>query len=130
MVWMRPVPGFQGIYSVTVEGRVYSHARVDARGNRRRAKYLKLIPDGDGYLRAHLCVGGVRRKWPVHRLVAMAFLPNPDELPEVNHHDGDKTNNRVTNLEWVTTQENLNHARETGLMPVLERNALGQFMRN
>lgn len=129
MIFMRPVPGFEGSYSVTIQGRIYSHARADARGNRRKAKYLKPIPDGDGYLRAHLCLQAVRRKWPIHRLVAIAFLPNPEGLPEVNHKDGDKTNNNVTNLEWVTTRENIKHAIEMGLMPTLERNQAGQFMR-
>ena len=51
----------------------------------------------------------------VHREVAMAFIPNPDNLPEVNHIDGDKGNNQVSNLEWVTHQENVQHSFDTGL---------------
>ena len=58
----------------------------------------------------------------------MAWIPNPDDLPEVNHIDGVKTNNEYSNLEWVTTAQNLKHAFETGLMPELERNNLGQFI--
>jgi hypothetical protein len=54
----------------------------------------------------------------VHRIVAMTYLPNPNNLPQVNHIDGDKLNNHYTNLEWVTNQENRNHAVKNGLMKV------------
>ncbi|QJB21775.1 HNH endonuclease [Xanthomonas phage FoX2] len=124
---MRPIPGFEGLYSVTENGEVYSHARIDARGNRRKPKWLRLTNDSDGYPRAHLCVYGSRRKWPVHRLVAMAFIPNPDGMPAVNHLDGVKSNNNVNNLEWCTLSKNTKHAFETGLLANLGRNKLGQF---
>lgn len=117
MIYMRPVPGFEGTYSATIDGRIYSHARVDARGNRRRGKFLRPIADRDGYLRVHTCVAGVRQKKGIHRMVAAAFIPNDDDKPEINHLDGVKSNNRVTNLEWCTLQENFDHAITMGLKP-------------
>lgn len=64
-----------------------------------------------GYLQVEYC----GKKQLVHRLVAMAFIPNPDNLPEVNHKDGNKHNNHFTNLEWCTASNNKQHAHDTGL---------------
>jgi hypothetical protein len=69
-----------------------------------------------GYKQAVLCTDGKRHPSRVHRLVADAFIPNPDNLPEVNHKDGDKTNNHVNNLEWCTHATNMKHASSTGLV--------------
>ena len=73
---------------------------------------LTKCDDTRGYDRVKLGESGMMR---IHRLVAEAFIPNPLNLPEVNHKDGDKKNNCVTNLEWVTHQGNMVHAVETGL---------------
>ena len=63
----------------------------------------------DGYYRIWLWIGGVQKCFLVHRLVALAFLPNPDNLPEVNHKDENKTNNMVGNLEWCSKSYNINY---------------------
>lgn len=68
-----------------------------------------------GYLQAHLRVGKKRQTVYIHRLVAEAFIPNPDNKPIVNHIDGNKKNNDVSNLEWVTASENNFHAYKNGL---------------
>jgi len=91
-------------YAVTTEGHVLSFKY----GKRRT---LKPTPDSHGYLT--VSVGGKLLR--IHRLVALAFLPNPDDKEQVNHKDGNKMNNHRDNLEWCTSGENLKHALDTGL---------------
>jgi hypothetical protein len=75
----------------------------------------------NGYEYVTLCVNGQRKKFYVHRLVAIAFIPNPKSYEQVNHKDGNKSNNKVDNLEWCTQKENLMHAFCTGLnTPTIE----------
>lgn len=78
-------------------------------------KMLSLQLTPKGYLRVQLVKQDTKKNHMVHRLVAMAFLDNANNRPEVNHLDGDKTNNSVANLEWATCSENLLHAYDTGL---------------
>lgn len=79
--------------------------------NKRWNKFVKPQPNNKGYGRVQLC----GKFYFVHRLVAEKYIPNPNNLPQVNHKDGDKMNNSVDNLEWVTNQENRKHALENGL---------------
>lgn len=77
--------------------------------------FYKPIKDCDGYLRVRIHTSFKNRYLSVHRLVAKAFIPNPENKPQVNHKDGNKLNNDVSNLEWVTPKENINHAWRMGL---------------
>jgi hypothetical protein len=95
----KDVLGYEGLYKVSEIGLVVNNSE----------HILKPAPDKDGYLELSLCKEGVRTNFKVHRLVAKAYLPNPNNLPEVNHIDEDKTNNSVDNLEWCTRQKNAEH---------------------
>lgn len=79
--------------------------------NKHNNKQIKPQKNGKGYLRVYIGKKG----YFVHRLVAIAFIPNPENKPQVNHKDGNKLNNSVENLEWCTNQENRTHAIKNGL---------------
>lgn len=98
MEW-RKVPGWP-CYSVSDLGDV----RRDKSG-----RILAGGKDKDGYRQVILSYKGKRKGIKVHRLIALTFIPNPDNKPMINHIDGNKTNNNVSNLEWVTNQENQDH---------------------
>lgn len=85
------------------------------KSNLRDGRILKATPDKKGYLRIRVTIQRKKYSVMVHREVARAFLENPENLPQVNHKDGDKTNNAAWNLEWVSNQQNANHAIQSGL---------------
>lgn len=115
----RPVIGYEGLYEVSSLGRVRSLDQVvkykDGRTRLSLGRVRRLSVSSNGYLTVGLCDNKLQRTKTVHRLVARAFIPNLKGKPEVNHKDGDKTNNHASNLEWVTRQENIRHAIDTGL---------------
>jgi len=106
----RPVIGYEGLYEVSNLGNVLSVERIDNAGRKRGGFRLKQKTDRYGYKCVNLCKNGITKSTTVHRLVAEAFIPNPDKKPEVNHKNEDKQDNSVKNLEWVTSKENQNHA--------------------
>jgi hypothetical protein len=118
-IW-RSVVGFDGFYEGTYEisslGRVRSIDRVLASGNFAKGRIRTQLLDIGGYPVVGLYKDGKGNQRKVHRLVALAFIPNPDNKPVVNHRDGNKQNNSVENLEWVTNRENTNHAYQNGLI--------------
>lgn len=102
---VRPIPDYPN-YSVTSDGRVWSH---------RTKRYLKPRLTSKGYHRVSLSKNNQVKDAYIHRLVVQAFLDNPEQLPEVNHIDADKSNNSVDNLEWVSRLGNNHHAASLGL---------------
>lgn len=111
------VPGYEGIYEVSNFGNVRSLDRQvvykDGRVGRFNGRLLRPSRDKAGY--RSLALSSSKRVY-VHRLVAEVFLSKPEDARTVNHKDGDKLNNHVSNLEWVNYQENNAHARTTGLL--------------
>ena len=108
---IKPIIDYEGLYSITSYGRVWSHEKINRYNGRiYKAKFRKAYKDSAGYLFLDLCNEGGRKNYWIHTLVATHFIPNPLNLPEVNHKDGIKANCRKDNLEWCTSQDNQNHA--------------------
>ena len=108
MEMWKPIVGTKGFIEVSNKGRVRSLLRGTPR-------ILKTQADKKGYHRVRVTIEQEKLTYKVHREIAKAFLPNPEKLPQVNHKDGDKSNNAADNLEWVTNSENARHAIENGL---------------
>ena len=102
----KDIKGYEGIYQISNKGRVKSLNRIDSRGRKRNEKILSPTPINGGYLHLNLYKNGKKKPYLIHRLVAEAFLPNPDNLPVVNHKDENKLNNNVENLEWCSVEYN------------------------
>lgn len=108
----RDIQGYEGLYQVSNLGRVKSLERKvkHSKGGYalKKGKILNQSYDKDGYLQLHLCKEGISKKFFIHRLVAITFIPNPNNYEECNHIDENKENNCVSNLEWVTHKDNCN----------------------
>lgn len=108
--WL-PVPDYEGLYEVSDQGRVRSLPRATTSGRILKQGYTNM-----GYLFVSLS-NGKRTSRGVHRLMGLAFLPNPDDLPQVRHLDDDKNNNHLSNLAWGTTSHNGLDAVRNGVHP-------------
>lgn len=114
----KSIQGYENYYEVSNLGRVRSVDRLvpHARHGFTKQSGKVLTPaETDGYLKVALSMNRSLRSFRVHRLVAIAFVDNPDSLQEVNHKDGDKLNNQSSNLEWCTHSQNVKHAFDNGL---------------
>lgn len=118
-VW-KDIKGYEGQYQISNKGRVKGLARKAEYVNggfkmvEECIKSVRLNPDG--YPRVTLSKHSVKKNHSIHRLVAEHFIPNPKGLSEVNHIDGNKLNNSISNLEWLNGSDNMKHAHRTGLI--------------
>ena len=122
---MKDIKGYEGLYAVTSCGKIWSY---------RNKRFLK-PRNNMGYLIVNLCKDGKVKTCKIHRLVAEAYIPNPDNLPQINHKDENKTNNCLQNLEWCDSKYNMNYGKRNEKAsnsikkPILQYTLNGEFVR-
>ena len=119
---MKDIKGYEGLYAITSCGKVWSY---------RRKKFLKPVANRVGYFYVNLCINGNHTSYAIHRLVAEAYIPNPENLPEINHKDENKENNCLQNLEWCNRKYNINYGTRNDKLkkPILQYDLDGNFIR-
>lgn len=133
-IW-KEIDGYNGMYKVSNIGRVKSVARKDSKGRFVKERILKLGRDSNGYLQAHLWKEGGQKCFLVHRLVAKAFIPNPNNLTDINHISEIKADNNINNLEWCDKKYNNNYgtcierSRKARSKPVIQYDDQGNFIK-
>ena len=126
-IWC-PIKGYESLYEVSDQGRVKSLKFG-------KERILKPVRKLNGYLQIGLWKNGENKTYSIHRLVAKTFIPNPDNLPEVNHKDENKTNNKSENLEWCDQKYNNNYGTRVKRQsdkcskPVIQLTKDGEFVR-
>lgn len=115
---MKDIPGYKGLYALTKDGRVWSYPKHWS-GGKHKGKWLVVYKASgkknlDSYWGLSLQKNSKQKFHLIHRLLAKTYIPNPKNLPQVNHRDGDKSNNIVLNLEWATPSQNQLHSFKIG----------------
>jgi len=126
------IPGYIGLYQVSDLGKVRALEKLDMIGRKRKEKLLKPSIGHKGYAKVTLYKNNIRKVIFVHRLVTWVFvreLPKGMKKLQINHVDGDKTNNSLANLEIVTPKENARHAKENGLTTAYEKGRNNKYAR-
>ena len=115
-IW-KDIEGYEGLYQISNLGNVKSLHRIAniPNGHRKVKERILKQTENRGYRAVIISKEKTRKEFSAHRLVAFHFIPNPENKPEVNHIDGNKSNNKVENLEWVTPSENIRHSYAVGL---------------
>ena len=114
---MKDIKGYEGLYGITSCGKVWSY---------KRKKFLEPYTSGNGYLKVQLFKDNEKKQYYIHRLVAEAYIPNMDNLPQVDHIDENKSHNYVNNLQWITNRDN---NRKSKNKPILQYTMEGEFVR-
>lgn len=114
ILW-KNIPGYEGLYQASNDGEIKSMSRLNSCGISVREKLLKPTTSKKGYKYVGLSKCGKLYSRSLHRLVALTFLENLLSLPDVNHKDGDKLNNHVSNLEWISKEDHLKHTLTNNL---------------
>lgn len=133
-IW-KDISNYDGVYQISNLGRLRTKDRIIERkyhnGYVRKGQIRKPQHDKDGYLRINLYKKGKPKMWFIHRLVAQEFIPNPDNLKQINHKNLNKEDNRVENLEWISAINNIRHAAGFGLYkhPDRKRDKKGRFIK-
>lgn len=111
-IW-KDIPGYEGLYEVSNYGQIRSIKRLEKCGNKTRIRKERILKQSlrRGYLFVSLCKKGEKENVVIHRIVALLFIHNPNNMPEVDHIDGNKINNKVSNLRWVTAKQNSNNLK-------------------
>lgn len=118
-VWV-DIIGYEGLYKISNKGRVKSTVGWNGRKYIKRERILIPSKTTTGYMKIELSKNKEKKSKKIHRLIAMAFISNPENKPQINHIDGNPLNNDIENLEWCTQKENIIHAYNTGLIPTLD----------
>jgi len=132
---MKDIPGYEGLYAVTEDGKVWSYPKPCSSKFGKWMKLQLMCNDRDRNKAHYQYTVGLyknkkRKSYQVHRLVGLTYIPNPDNLPQINHKDGNPLmlpDNHVSNLEWADGFGNMQHAQTNGLMPQhTEKQKLGR----